>query len=329
MSNAQGQNQGQSGFQGFMVPPLPPVRMSAEQASQQVTAGLRYVLNQHQDGRIGADAAKQAMSRYLISYFTSFNICHDPQAVLQAWYGRIDEHERCLTSTAHEGHQRQEFAGTTECQGGQNSGVTGRISIQNLLDGPEPTCQSRPPGMPPNAPIGGVGTQGDVRGSAFNPQAHVPSEGSDSDEDSTSEGRQRKKKSKQDESLFEWAAEAFIQESILSPRHRKVLELADNYSADIDASIKSLERAGNIPVLPKKIWKSVLRDEFIDLGEVLAQVSSLHSVPAIQNIPNNLAEAFEFTTIAKPAPTKAITDQVTWRRAWQSAARAITFAFPF
>ncbi|KIK62599.1 hypothetical protein GYMLUDRAFT_242748 [Collybiopsis luxurians FD-317 M1] len=304
MSNAQGQNQGQSGFQGFVVPPLPPVGMSAEQASQQVTAGLRYILNQHQDGRIGADAAKQAMSQYLTSYFTSFNIRHDPQA-------------------------RQEFAGTTECQGGRNSGVTGRISIQNLLDGPEPTCQSWPPGTPPNAPIGGVRTQGDVHGSAFNPQAHVPSEGSDSDEDSTSEGRQQKKKSKQDESLFAWAAKAFIQESILSPRHRKVLELADNYGADIDASIKSLEQAGNIPVLPKKIWKSVLRDEFIDLGEVLAQVSSLHFIPAIQNIPNNLAEAFEFTTIAKPAPTKAITDQVTWRRAWQSAARAITFAFPF
>ncbi|KIK58510.1 hypothetical protein GYMLUDRAFT_245936 [Collybiopsis luxurians FD-317 M1] len=250
--------------------------------------------------------------------------------MLQAWYGQINEHERNLATAANEGQQQQEFAGENGHRGGRVPGITGRISIQSLLDGPKPTHQSQPPRMPLNIPIGDAHSRGgNGHEQATSPPAHAPGlraersptllycrrcrtdEESGSDADSADGGRQQAKKPKQDESLFAWAAEALIQDSILSPRHRKVLELTDNYSADINASIKSL------------------KDEFIDLGEVLAQVTLLHSIPAIQNVPNSLAEAFEFTTIAKPAPTKAITDQVTWRQAWQSAACTIVFAFPF
>ncbi|KIK50207.1 hypothetical protein GYMLUDRAFT_253180 [Collybiopsis luxurians FD-317 M1] len=103
MSNAQGQDQGQGGPPNIEVPPILPVRTAAEQASQQVTAGLRHILNQHQDGRIRVDAAKRTMLQYLTSYFALFNVCHNPQAMLQAWYGQINKHKRNLATAANEG----------------------------------------------------------------------------------------------------------------------------------------------------------------------------------------------------------------------------------
>ncbi|KAE9400622.1 hypothetical protein BT96DRAFT_745646, partial [Gymnopus androsaceus JB14] len=77
-----------------------------------------------------------------------------------------------------------------------------------------------------------------------------------------------------------------------------------NYKLDLDGAIDSIEQSGGNPIWPKKLWKPILRDEYIKLSEVLA-----------------------LTTLAKPAPSKAIVDEVTWRRAWHATKDAISFAF--
>ncbi|THU75781.1 hypothetical protein K435DRAFT_594046, partial [Dendrothele bispora CBS 962.96] len=73
-----------------------------------------------------------------------------------------------------------------------------------------------------------------------------------------------------------------------------------NYSADLDYSIEHLESSGTNPYLPRKQWKSILQDRYVELTEVLAAL----------------------------APSKPVMDQVNWRRAWRATSEAILCAFP-
>ncbi|KIK62340.1 hypothetical protein GYMLUDRAFT_141693, partial [Collybiopsis luxurians FD-317 M1] len=76
----------------------------------------------------------------------------------------------------------------------------------------------------------------------------------------------------------------------------------ENYSKDLNRAITTIRGSGLNPLFPRKLWKSVLRDEFIKLSEL--------------------------TTLTKQAPTKKIDNQNAWQRAWQATADAIVFAFP-
>ncbi|KIK61191.1 hypothetical protein GYMLUDRAFT_166782, partial [Collybiopsis luxurians FD-317 M1] len=138
------------------------------------------------------------------------------------------------------------------------------------------------------------------------------------------------KRVKQDISEFGWAAESFIKNSVLSEKHKAVIRKVDNYSADLDVAIKSIEKSSCNPSFPRKLWRAVLEDQYIELNEVNALVSTLQVHDAGRtSVPNALADALELTTLAKRAPSKEITGERAWRWAWQLAAEAITFAFPF
>ncbi|KAJ3807913.1 hypothetical protein F5876DRAFT_79246 [Lentinula aff. lateritia] len=148
----------------------------------------------------------------------------------------------------------------------------------------------------------------------------------------TTEDRERDQLSaqnsaKQDKSLFNWAADAFIKQSVLSLKHRKVIQEIENFKLDIDEAIKSIKQSGVNPIFPKKLWKSVLRNEYVELAEVHALVATYHHPEAPQPTSNKFAKALELSTLAKLAPTKAIVDQTTWCRAWRATADAISFAF--
>ncbi|KAJ3851452.1 hypothetical protein EV368DRAFT_43117 [Lentinula lateritia] len=152
---------------------------------------------------------------------------------------------------------------------------------------------------------------------------------SDEEDESDDEGRGEKptKRAKQDKTLFNWAADAFIKRSILSPKHRKIIQEIENFKLDLDEAIESIEQSGVNPIFPKRLWKSVLRDEYIELAEVHALVSTYHHPEAPRPASNKFADALELSTLVKPTPTKAIIDQITWRRAWRATADAISFAF--
>ncbi|KAJ3874547.1 hypothetical protein F5051DRAFT_335578, partial [Lentinula edodes] len=148
----------------------------------------------------------------------------------------------------------------------------------------------------------------------------------DESDDRTPRGKPAKR-AKQDRGLFNWTANAFIKQSILSPRHRRIIKETENFKLDLNDAIKSIEQSGINPIFPKKLWKSVLRDEYIELSEVHALVAAYHNPEAPRLASNKFAEALESSTFAKPAPTKAITDQNTWCRAWRATTDAISFAF--
>ncbi|KAJ3792001.1 hypothetical protein GGU11DRAFT_694032, partial [Lentinula aff. detonsa] len=115
---------------------------------------------------------------------------------------------------------------------------------------------------------------------------------------------------------------------VLSERHMDVIAVSEVYTSDLDQSIEDIRKSGKNPVFPRKLWKAVLKDEYVELSEVLPFVSSLHITDLSRAPTNRFAEALENTTIAKAAPHKAIVDEVTWRKAWYATAEAITFAFP-
>ncbi|KAE9404315.1 hypothetical protein BT96DRAFT_813719, partial [Gymnopus androsaceus JB14] len=135
------------------------------------------------------------------------------------------------------------------------------------------------------------------------------------------------KRAKQDSAKFNWSAEAFIKWSVLPEKHRKINEAIENYKLDLDTAVDSIEQSGLNPPFPKKLWKPVLRDEYIELTEVLTMVTAYHNTDTSRMVSNPFAETLESTTLAKPTPLKAIIDQVTWRRAWQATSKAVAFAF--
>ncbi|KAJ3738760.1 hypothetical protein EV360DRAFT_58107 [Lentinula raphanica] len=114
----------------------------------------------------------------------------------------------------------------------------------------------------------------------------------------------------------------------MSDRHRKILKKIKNYKKNIYSAVESIEQCGNIPPFPSKLWRSVLRDEFIDLAEVHAMVAARHNPIALAAPANAFAEALQFTSLAKPVDAKAVTDMFAWTRAWLATANAIAFAFP-
>ncbi|KAJ3725466.1 hypothetical protein C8R42DRAFT_575963 [Lentinula raphanica] len=114
----------------------------------------------------------------------------------------------------------------------------------------------------------------------------------------------------------------------LSKKHREVIAAIDNYKRDIDAAIESIENSGVNPLFPGRLWGSVLRDEYIELSEVLATVTFSADTLSPFSYSNPFTEALATTTLAKPVPIKEITDESTWYRAWSATAEAITFAFP-
>ncbi|KAJ3831735.1 hypothetical protein F5878DRAFT_549153, partial [Lentinula raphanica] len=132
----------------------------------------------------------------------------------------------------------------------------------------------------------------------------------------------------QDKSDFGWAAESFINLAVMSDRHKKVLKKIKNYKKNIYGAVESIEQCGNVPPFPSKLWRTILRDEYIDLAEVHAMVAARHNPIAVAPPANAFAEALQFTSFARPADTKAITDMFAWTRAWLATANAVAFAFP-
>ncbi|KAE9406671.1 hypothetical protein BT96DRAFT_794739, partial [Gymnopus androsaceus JB14] len=73
----------------------------------------------------------------------------------------------------------------------------------------------------------------------------------------------------------------------------------ENHKRDLDGAIDNIESSGGNPIWPRKLWKPILRDEYIDFTEVLAVVLDYD----------------------------AITNRVTWLQAWYTYKEAVCFVF--
>ncbi|KAF5363094.1 hypothetical protein D9757_012025 [Collybiopsis confluens] len=167
----------------------------------------------------------------------------------------------------------------------------------------------------------GGGATGDRRGRGRD-------EDEEDEDDEEDMGERPSKRSKQDTSKFGWAADAFIHQATLSQRHIDVADAVQNHAADLDAAIESIESSTTNPMFPRKWWKAVLKDEYVELTEVLALVSAYHNPDTGRSVSNEFAEALQLTTLAKPPASKSITGRVEWQQAWRATAQAIQFVFP-
>ncbi|KAE9403883.1 hypothetical protein BT96DRAFT_814294, partial [Gymnopus androsaceus JB14] len=135
------------------------------------------------------------------------------------------------------------------------------------------------------------------------------------------------KKAKLDLALCDWTTGAIIRKALLSPRHQLISRKIENHKRDLDGALDSIERGGGNPIWPRKLWKPVLRDEYIDLAEVLAVILDYDGQDSTQTASNSFADALKGTTLAKPTATRAVTNRVTWLQAWYTYKEAVCHVF--
>lgn len=347
MSNAQDRQQPGGGAP--YLPALPPRGTETQEAVRIANRGLQSISDRVAENRIRPNDGRRIMRQYLESFFNEFHLWENfnVDRSLQPWFEILDNYEQRMANAEQEGVRREPQP--------REPGV--RLPrIEELLAGParylpnsgarraalpnEPRREETNPPREARAPREGNSNRGtwrenrrpeeedagrEARAGPARRSRTVSSD--EEEEDNGGPNPRAAKRAKQDPSKFSWAAEAFIKQSILSPRHKEVIATIENYGADLEAAIDSIERSGLNPIFPRKLWKSVLRDQYIDLTEVLPVVSAYHNTDPQRSSSNPFSEALESTTLTKPVPTKAIVDQVTWRRAWQATADAIIFAF--
>ncbi|KAE9398520.1 hypothetical protein BT96DRAFT_789855, partial [Gymnopus androsaceus JB14] len=73
----------------------------------------------------------------------------------------------------------------------------------------------------------------------------------------------------------------------------------ENHKRDLDGAVDNIESSRSNPIWPRKLWKPILRDEYIDLTEVLAVVLDYD----------------------------AINNRVTWLQAWYTYKEAVCFVY--
>ncbi|KIK61196.1 hypothetical protein GYMLUDRAFT_43273 [Collybiopsis luxurians FD-317 M1] len=255
------------------IPPIPPSNSGVSQSIQRASQVLQSIVDRFVDNRISADTARQA-----ITWYFTVKLAGSPEGAIRPWLELVDDHERRM------GQARQLGAA-------QNVGLRTRpVTTQNLLDGPD----------------------GLVGGRRSGENVSQRSRRGNSSEEEDDEGNlliRSTKRAKQDPSQFGWAAASLIHLSTLPQRHRNVIAAVQNYSVNIDAAIENIEASCCNPIFPRELWKTVLKDEYVELTEVFALVSAYHSTDASR-------------------PVKEIQNEVDWRCAWRATADATAFAFP-
>ncbi|KAJ3808463.1 hypothetical protein F5876DRAFT_67260 [Lentinula aff. lateritia] len=215
------------------------------------------------------------MRTYLETVFSTFQLGAEYSLgdSLKPWLEIIDNHEQRITHAEREGRRR----GPRQERGGVRlPGVEALLAGQTsseTQDGDGPSQPPRSRSATPLPPSGEPRSEDDSRQTrperSSNGRARFEEEvprtrserrnhhhSSDKEDESDDEGRGEKptKCTKQDKTLFNWAADAFIKRSILSPKHRKIIQEIENFKLDLDEAIESIEQSGVNPIFPKRLW---------------------------------------------------------------------------
>ncbi|KAJ3910825.1 hypothetical protein F5877DRAFT_86966 [Lentinula edodes] len=314
--------QQQRGEEPPFSPALPPAGSTTEQAARLAHDTLQTITDRVTERRLSPDAGRNSMRTYLETVFRTFQLGAEYSLgdSLRPWLEIIDNHEQRLAHAEREGRRRQPRQAGNSQQDGNQVRLPG---IEALLAGPTHSAtrgepqgrdgrgrQQRsgsviPPPLPrwsrgeddarqarPEEPLNNRARfeEEDPRREARAQSARRSYRYSSEEEDESDDERRREKRAKrakQDKGRFNWTADAFIKQSVLSPKHRKVIEEIENFKLDLDEAVESIEQSGVNPIFPKKLWKSVLRDEYIELAEVHALVATYHHPEAPRPASNN------------------------------------------
>ncbi|KAF5371082.1 hypothetical protein D9757_010799 [Collybiopsis confluens] len=305
----------------IVVPALPRFGTDSFVAMREGQQTLQGVIDEFKNGRYTADTAREVIRQYTRALFSNFQTGQSWQDAITPWIDAVDDHARRISNAGHEGATRTGVAGAT-ANGGPPP-IPHQSRPQTFPSGtnqPGGATQVTPrqwrdvvglPDSNPRPSVAPVQTQGNItaagqrRSRAGSPADEDEETASDEDEDTSKRPYKRRK---QDESTFGWAADAFIQQSLLSAKHLSIRSQVENYELDLDTAINNLLRSGCNPIFPKKQWRAVLQDQYINLSEVFAHISALHKSDSTPTSSSKLAEALELTTLVKRAPSKDVAD---------------------
>ncbi|KAF5356493.1 hypothetical protein D9757_012570 [Collybiopsis confluens] len=322
----------------IVVPALPRIGTDSFAAMREGQQTLQGVIDEFKNGGYTADTAREVIRQYTRALLSNFRTGQSWQDAIAPWIDAVDDHAQRINNAGREGATRTSAAGAT-ANGGPPP-IPHQSRPQTFPPGtnqPGGATQVTPrqwrdivglPDSNPRPSVAPVQTQSNVTaaGQRRSRAGSPADEDEETDEDDTS--KRPHKRQKQDESTFGWAADAFIQQSLLSAKHLSIRSQIENYELDLDTAINNLLRSGCNPIFPKKQWRAVLQDQYINLSEVFAHISALHKSDSTPTSSSKLAEALELTTLVKRAPSKDVADQNSWRQAWRPTIDAIIFAFP-
>ncbi|KAJ3964241.1 hypothetical protein EV361DRAFT_956133 [Lentinula raphanica] len=326
-------------------PELPTNEQWSQEMARVSTDGLHLITDKVGDGVLSPDLGRRVLRAYLDTVFGKYNLYgqHSLGDSLRPWLEVIDNHQRRLSRAEQEGRTRlpsinQLLAGAPGQGNRGGAATTGQQAPAPAPQQDAPPQQPTPPGgqgipgqhgqRPDNdqcgpQPIGGGGDNPDIEeeedagGEARTRNCGRRNSSTDDEESEDQSIVVRRSKrprddfiddddddTPQDKADFGWAAESFINHAVMSDRHKKILRTIKNYKKNIYSAVESIEQC------------------------VHAMVAARHNPIALAGPANAFAEALQFTSLAKPVDTKAVTDMFAWTRAWFATANTIAFAFP-
>jgi hypothetical protein len=108
------------------------------------------------------------------------------------------------------------------------------------------------------------------------------------------------------------------------PVVRQTRLLVREYAEDLDATKRDLLDTSNLPALPDSVWRSILKDEYVDLDKIY----SIYNTSAdTRKRSEKLAEGLWLQT-ESDAPTKHITSSADWLITFRTYMRGVLIAFP-
>ncbi|KAF8595619.1 hypothetical protein BDV93DRAFT_414739, partial [Ceratobasidium sp. AG-I] len=110
----------------------------------------------------------------------------------------------------------------------------------------------------------------------------------------------------------------------IHPVVRTTRQLVSEYAEDLDATKRDLLNTSNLPALPDSVWKSILKDEYVDLDKIY---STYNSSVDTRKRSEKLAEGLWLQT-ESDAPTKHISTSTDWIITFRSYMRGVLVAFP-
>lgn len=117
---------------------------------------------------------------------------------------------------------------------------------------------------------------------------------------------------------------AIVDDVTIHPTVRQTRTLVAEYAADLEATRTDLLCTSGLPVLPDTVWKSILKDEYVDLDKIH---SSYNSSVDTRKRSEKLAEGLWLQT-ESDAPTKHISNSTDWIVTFRWYMRGVLVAFP-
>lgn len=110
----------------------------------------------------------------------------------------------------------------------------------------------------------------------------------------------------------------------LHPVVRQTRQLVRDFTEDLEATKRDLLNTSNLPALPDSVWRSILKDEYVDLDKIF---SAYNSSVDTRKRSEKIAEGLWLQT-ESDTPIKHIGTSTDWLVTFRTYMRGVLIAFP-